>query len=79
MAALSLPAFDFALLLAFRSFRHHRVVALATILGVAIGMSVVSAILIVDNNTRAIGAQPTDITGSPGLSGPDLFDRNGSG
>ncbi len=41
-------------LLAWRSLRHHRVVALATILGVAIGMTVVCAVLIVDNNTRAV-------------------------
>ena len=43
-----------ASLLAWRSLRHHRVVALATILGVAIGMTVVCAVLIVDNNTRAV-------------------------
>jgi len=41
-------------LLAWRSLRHHRMVALATILGVAIGMTVVCAVLIVDNNTRAL-------------------------
>lgn len=53
-----------SLLLAFRSLRHHRVVALATVLGVAIGMSVVCAILIVDNNTRTVSAQQSDGTGS---------------
>src|SRR4051812_4324299 len=37
--------------LAFRNLRHHRVVSAATVLGVAIGMTVVSAVLIVDNNT----------------------------
>ncbi len=46
-------------LLAWRSLRHHRVVAMATILGVAIGMTVVCAVLIVDNNTRAIEIQNT--------------------
>lgn len=34
--------------------RHHRIVAVATVLGVAIGMTVVYAILIVDNNTRDV-------------------------
>jgi putative ABC transport system permease protein len=37
--------------LALRNLRHHRVVGAATILGVAIGMAVVSAVLIVDRNT----------------------------
>lgn len=44
-------AFKLSFLLAFRSLRHHRIVAVATVLGVAIGMTVVCAILIVDNNT----------------------------
>lgn len=42
------------LLMALRSLRHHLVVALATVLGVAIGMGVVAAILVVDRNTHAI-------------------------
>jgi putative ABC transport system permease protein len=47
-------------LLAFRSLRHHRMVAIASILGVSIGMLVVSAVLIVDHNTRTIvGAADT--------------------
>ena len=37
--------------LAWKSLRHHRLVSLATILGVATGMCVVSTILIVDHNT----------------------------
>ena len=48
-SAISLPV-----LLAIRSMRHHRIVAVATVLGVAIGMTVVCAILIVDNNTRDV-------------------------
>jgi len=55
--------FGLAGLLAFRSLRHHRMVAVATILGVAIGILVVSAVLIVDNNTRII-VGPTDTTGA---------------
>jgi len=50
-------------LLAFRSLRHHRMVAIATILGVAIGMLVVSAVLIVDNNTRTVVGE-ADTTGA---------------
>jgi putative ABC transport system permease protein len=57
-------AVGLALLLACRSLRHHRVVGMATVLGVAIGMSVVCAILIVDNNTRAIAPQQAETTGS---------------
>jgi len=48
-SAISLPV-----LLAIRSMRHHRIVVVATVLGVAIGMTVVCAILIVDNNTRDV-------------------------
>jgi putative ABC transport system permease protein len=43
--------FSLALFLAWRSLRHHRSVTLATVLGVAIGMTVVGAILIVDRNS----------------------------
>jgi putative ABC transport system permease protein len=43
--------FSLALFLAWRSLRHHRTVTLATVLGVAIGMTVVGAILIVDRNS----------------------------
>ncbi len=46
-----------ALRLALQSLRYHRIVAAATILGVAIGMTVVGAILIVDNNTAQTPAQ----------------------
>ncbi len=42
------------LLMALRSLRHHLVVALATVLGVAIGMGVVASILVVDRNTHEI-------------------------
>jgi len=55
--------------LAWRSLRHHRTVALATILGIALGMAVVAAIMIVDYHsiqtriqgslTEAAKAQPT--------------------
>ncbi len=50
-------------LLALRSMRHHRIVAVATVLGVAIGMMVVCAILIVDNNTRDVPADPPQASG----------------
>jgi putative ABC transport system permease protein len=43
--------FSLALFLAWRSLSHHRSVTLATVLGVAIGMTVVGAILIVDRNS----------------------------
>ncbi len=43
--------FHLALILGYRSLKRHRVVALATILGVALGMLVVATILIVDFNT----------------------------
>lgn len=57
------PALLLAGMLAFRSLRHHRMVAIATILGVAIGMLVVSAVLIVDSNTRVVVGAP-DTTGA---------------
>jgi len=47
-------SFALPLLMAVRSLRHHLVVALATVLGVAIGMGVVAAILVVDRNTYEI-------------------------
>lgn len=61
-AARSAPGLSW--LLALRSLRHHRVVAAATVLGVAIGMAVVCAVLIVDNNTRRVAADShaTDAT-----------------
>ena len=43
--------FHLALILGYRSLKRHRVVAFATILGVALGMLVVATILIVDFNT----------------------------
>ncbi len=55
-------AFRLSLLLAFRSMRHHRIVAVATVLGVAIGMTVVCAILIVDNNTLDVIIDAPDPT-----------------
>jgi putative ABC transport system permease protein len=63
-------AFKLSLLLAFRSLRHHRIVAVATVLGVPIGMTVVCAFLIVDNNTRDV------ILDAPDLMA-DTADRNG--
>ncbi len=54
-----------ALLLAWRSLCHHRTVALATVLGVAIGMTVVGAILIVDRNSvepRSRARPPADLS-----------------
>ena len=41
--------------LAARSLRHRRMIALATVLGVAIGIGVVNAVLIVDANTARSG------------------------
>jgi len=56
--------------LAWRSLRHHRTVALATVLGVALGMAVVSAIMIVDYHsiqTRIqAGLTETAKVGQPG-------------
>ena len=43
--------------LAIQNLRHHRLVSAATVLGVAIGMTVVGAVLIVDNNTARTPAQ----------------------
>jgi putative ABC transport system permease protein len=43
--------------LALRNLRHHLLVSAATVLGVAIGMTVVSAVLIVDKNTARQGLQ----------------------
>jgi putative ABC transport system permease protein len=63
-------ALRLSILLAFRSMRHHRIVAVATVLGVAIGMTVVCAILIVDNNTRDVILDPPDPVA-------DTADRNG--
>ncbi|MPY71115.1 MAG: FtsX-like permease family protein [Alphaproteobacteria bacterium] len=60
------PNLRLALLLAARSLARHRVVALATVLGVAIGMTVVSAVLVVDHNTLSplseTGEAPTAAT-----------------
>jgi putative ABC transport system permease protein len=44
--------------LAWRSLSHHRTVAIATLLGVALGMTVVGAILIVDFHSIQSGIQP---------------------
>ncbi len=44
--------FPLAVRLAIQNLRHHLIVSAATVMGVAIGMTVVGAILIVDNNTR---------------------------
>lgn len=54
MSTYSSSPVGLAVLLALRSLRHHRIVALATVLGVAIGMLVVCSILVVDNNTRSV-------------------------
>lgn len=48
--------------LAVRSLTHHRAVSLATILGIAIGMLVVGAILIVDHNTLSRPEAKQDIS-----------------
>lgn len=67
-------AFKLSFLLAFRSLRHHRIVAVATVLGVAIGMTVVCAILIVDNNTRDVVPDALSVTETrdEGASGDGL-------
>ena len=59
--------FSLALFLARRSLRHHRTVTLATVLGVAIGMTVVGAILIVDRNSVE-----TPIPAGPAVILPNL-------
>ena len=60
-----------ALRLALQSLRYHRIVAAATILGVAIGMTVVGAILIVDSNTAQTPAQRQQLV-RMGLTQPGL-------
>jgi putative ABC transport system permease protein len=54
--------FSLAFSLAWKSMRHHRLVSFATILGVAIGMCVVSTILIVDHNTVRSDNQQEKLT-----------------
>ena len=51
-----------ALHLAIQNLRHHGLVTIATIIGVALGMTVVSAILIVDANTAHTRAQLASAT-----------------
>ena len=51
-----------ALHLAVRSLAHHRMIAVATILGVALGVCVVAAILIVDVNTARVEPPPLSRT-----------------
>ena len=56
--------------LAWRSLRHRWTVSFATVLGVAIGMTVVGAILIVDHNsveTRIQGAASADLLNLPSI------------
>jgi putative ABC transport system permease protein len=56
--------------LAARNLRQHRIVSGATILGIALGMVVVGAILIVDGNTaRAPGPQEQAINDNPAAPG----------
>ncbi len=50
--------------MAWRSLRHHRTVAMATVLGVALGMAVVAAILIVDYHSTQARIQ-TRLTENP--------------
>jgi putative ABC transport system permease protein len=59
--------FRLALFLAWRSLRHHRAVTLATVLGVAIGMTVVGAILIVDRNSVETPIPAGDTANFPNL------------
>lgn len=65
--ALSLN-FRLAALLAWRSMRQHRTVAIATLLGVALGMVVVGAILIVDYHSTQAGIT-TPLVDSPAARG----------
>ena len=58
--------------LAWRSLRHHRTVAIATVLGVALGMVVVAAILIVDYHSTQSRIQ-TQLTDPPQISTDPLF------
>lgn len=53
-----------ALILALKSLKHHRIIALATIFGIAIGMCIVSTILIVDHNTAHTDIVKEKLTGN---------------
>ena len=50
--------------LAIKSLQHHRIVALVTVIGIALGVAVVGGILIVDANTRHDLPRPA-VAGSP--------------
>lgn len=58
--------------MAWRSLRHHRTVAMATVLGVALGMAVVAAILIVDYHSTQARIQ-TRLTETPLPTTDPLF------
>ena len=55
--------FRLALRLAANNLRHHMVVTLVTVFGVAIGMAVIASILIVDANTAHTRAQQVQVEG----------------
>lgn len=57
-----------ALRLAGRRLRHHLMVAVATIFGIALGMVVVGAVLTVDNNAQRIG-EPAAVAGDSAAAG----------
>jgi putative ABC transport system permease protein len=59
--------------LALRNLRHHRIVSAATVLGVAIGMTVVSAVLIVDRNTARQGGQQAQLSPKSAQPSPEVF------
>jgi putative ABC transport system permease protein len=64
--------FSLALFLAWRSLSHHPTITLATVLGVAIGMTVVGVILIVDRNSVETPIVARSATAFPNLpSGAD--------
>lgn len=71
--------FALAWYLAWRRLRHHRKVAFATVLGVTIGMVVIGAILIVDENSHAQPRFGNSLTEFPGQLKPGAAPAPGSG
>ena len=70
--------FYLAFSLAWKSIRHHRLISLATILGIATGMCVVSTILIVDHNTARPNIQQEELTEAITVNASELDDAGQS-
>src|SRR5687767_2600105 len=56
-----IPNISLSTRLALRNLRHHLLISAATVLGVAIGMAVVGAVLIVDRNTARTAEQQAEL------------------